>query len=378
MEDDPESVLWLREVLADVVRDSMTRVAALNTLTRKEGAAAYPRLIAALEDADTAVVEAAEVLLVEIGPPVVPTLGAAMFRTETARPEKLARVLGRIGTPSAVEPLCHALAAPSRVLRKHAAQVLGELRPREAVEPLCQALKDEPGVSKTAANALAEIGDRRAVEPLCRALQDYEIIAAAAADALGRLGDPAAVSALGELLATSWSPLQRAACEALGRIRSPDAAPFLCRVLTDDIADVQRAAAEVIHTLGATAMSQGLAERDNADLLEPLAHALCSAPYPRARAAAAIGLGACRRREAHATLRARLRPLIGERDSSVLPFIRTALEQIERETDVLASRPIPSQAPPSDPNNLPLPADDVRFQRETLPLASQPKPSGDP
>ena len=104
-----------------------------------------------------------------------------------------AEALGKIGDPSAVEPLVIALGAGNY----EAATALGKIGDPRAVEPLIAALQadgaTQSSVRENAAKALGKIGDLRAVEPLIAAVKHYNV---AAATALGQLGDSRAIEPL--------------------------------------------------------------------------------------------------------------------------------------------------------------------------------------
>ncbi len=155
----------------------------------------------------------------------------------------VARALGRLGDPRAVEPLIEVLERTDSWTRDAAASALGQLGDARAVLPLLEALT-ERRVGGNAAVALGEIGDPRAVEPLIEVLVDderdtdaYEVwpsrvrsLRIAAAQALGALRDPRGVPPLIEAL-SDWR-VRSDAARALGEIGDRGALEPLVSTLT--------------------------------------------------------------------------------------------------------------------------------------------------
>ena len=114
-----------------------------------------------------------------------------------------AMALGRIGDPSADEPLIRALADPkSDFVREQAARSLGELHCRAALGPLREACADSSfRVRQAAAEALGKLGDASAVPELIAVLRRGDVLAVdAAAMALANMGDKRATEPLGEII----------------------------------------------------------------------------------------------------------------------------------------------------------------------------------
>ena len=78
--------------------------------------------------------------------------------------QSAAESLGRIGDPCAVDGLITALRDDNRLVREEAARVLGEMGDARAVDALLDALRNLN--TAQAARALGRIGDARALEPL--------------------------------------------------------------------------------------------------------------------------------------------------------------------------------------------------------------------
>jgi HEAT repeat protein len=110
-------------------------------------------------------------IFIKIGDPPVESLIAA-FRERTVNKHKgghscLAKVLGDIGDPRAVESLIAAIADVDGDVSEAAVEALGKIGDPRAVEPLIKVLKDGSWrLGCAAARALGEIGDSRGVEPL--------------------------------------------------------------------------------------------------------------------------------------------------------------------------------------------------------------------
>ncbi|MCY3023782.1 MAG: HEAT repeat domain-containing protein [Planctomycetota bacterium] len=143
-----------------------------------------------------------------------------------------AMILGEIGDPAAVTPLCRALESSGEWTRRAAATALGRIRAPEAIAALCNVLADareDAELRQQCAIALAEIGDRSAVPALCEVLPDRsDGVVYSATWALGQLEDGRAVEPLLELF-ESW-PADFVA-EALGNIGDSRAVETLCGAL---------------------------------------------------------------------------------------------------------------------------------------------------
>jgi len=133
-----------------------------------------------------------------------------------------ARVLGELGSPSAVDGLCTALNSYQRTVRLNAAAALGQLKQPAALDaliPLLPRLDDGIGSNPrrtssgaAAARAVAEIGGDRAVDALLAVLQGSapgdRVLAA---EGLGKIADPRAAAPLTAALQDVPYPDVRAA-----------------------------------------------------------------------------------------------------------------------------------------------------------------------
>ena len=195
-------------LLIDALKDDYRRDSAVSVLGEIGDPRAVDPLIRALIDArnrsidrlgnyDTFAAKAAQAALVQLGASAVQPVSAMLSRTGVlpqAR-ECLARVLGKIGDPRAVESLIYVLENPYEAVqvRYGAVLALGEIGDPRAVEPLIATLADkDPMMREAAVLALGEIGDPRAVEPLTATLADKDpTMQEAAVGALGKIRGPA-------------------------------------------------------------------------------------------------------------------------------------------------------------------------------------------
>ena len=114
--------------------------------------------------------------------------------------------LSRIKDPEVVPMLVETLTKDgSAPVRAEVARLLGDLRDPAAVDPLVLTLKDaDSDVRYQAAKALGEIRDRRAVDPLLAALADGDAdLRFGAAIALGHIENPAVVKAVNPRVAAA-------------------------------------------------------------------------------------------------------------------------------------------------------------------------------
>jgi len=142
--------------------------------------------------------------------------------------------LGRIGNPSAVEPLIVLLHDSDSQLRLEAATSLGQIGNSRATDDLIAALGDDNWmVAAAAVKALGLIGHPKAVPPLIALLGgDDGAVASVAAEALGGIGDGRAVRPLiGVLAGHGDSITKERAIQALGKLGDSQAVEPLVRQL---------------------------------------------------------------------------------------------------------------------------------------------------
>jgi len=158
---------------------------------------------------------------VEIGPPAMEPLIAALKRPDLGKRLVAAGRLGQIGDARAVEPLIAALKDKSTYVGQAAAEALGQIGDARAVKPLIATLKDDRLLRRDAAEALEHIG-APAVEPLIFTLKRSDKDGrGSAAEMLGRIGDARAVEPLIAALKDSDKRVREAAATALvGMYRS--------------------------------------------------------------------------------------------------------------------------------------------------------------
>lgn len=157
-------------------------------------------------------------------------------------------------------------------------------------ETLAELLEaDLPEVRMAAANVLGRIGDPRVVQPLCDRLDDdHAKVRARAARACGRIGDPEAGAPLREQIGDPSADVRQEVADAIGRIGGPDAADALERFLDDPNPGVRRTAVVALGRLQGAGRIETLAETlgDDSDRVRraaayALLEALSNAPTER-------------------------------------------------------------------------------------------------
>jgi HEAT repeat protein len=117
-------------------------------------------LIEKLDSKNVSILQISRAALVAIGPPARDRLIYILREGHVHRRQDAAFVLGRMGDPAAVEPLCAALKHPDPLLRRLAAEALGRIGDRAASKPLRRMVSLEPNAStaKEGRKALAKLG----------------------------------------------------------------------------------------------------------------------------------------------------------------------------------------------------------------------------
>ncbi len=282
--------------------------------------------------------------VVQMGRKAVPVLLENLKLPRWEPRELSASLLGDIGDPEAVDPLCAAvLGDDDHDVRTAAAQALGKLRDRRAAGPLGQTLltDDHAVVRIAAAEALGEISGPEAIASLQRALPATAgdpATSGAVADALGklhwqpetsdqrvlyhlvrdegeeivRMGAEAVPHLVEGLEHQSWERRQLSA-SLLGKIGDPAAVDPLCAaVLGDDDYDVRVAAAGALGWIRSSAALQPLCSALNDD-------------NSNIRWAAAVALARIGDRQAAVALKARLE---NETDRKVRKALLDAVEAL--------------------------------------------------
>ena len=189
-------------------------------------------------------------------------LVAALEDKDPAIREAAANALKRVAGPDAVQPLRSALQDQSRSVRL---AVVATLENMEATDPLVDALGDKDSrVRASAAKSLANVGDTAAIEPLIGQFDDEDPKARTAAIvALESFDDPRVVEALGGALGDRNEAVRRAALSALEKLDAVDD-----RVLISVLENTKASSDE------RTRAAKRLAERGGPDAIDALIRAL--------------------------------------------------------------------------------------------------------
>ncbi len=178
---------------------------------------------------------------------------------------KSAWILGKIGSPGGVEPLCRALHSdPDHVVREWCAAALESIRSQEAVPALvlamkrdsskdvrlraamtlrtlgaAQALRDllsyaEPEVRGMALTGLAKIGHRQSLPDVAKLTQDEDTeVRRRAAAFMGEAPCDGALNCLAQVLQDSESAVRCEALKSLGKIKGEVACDLALQALQD-------------------------------------------------------------------------------------------------------------------------------------------------
>jgi HEAT repeat protein len=267
-----------------------------------------------------------------------------------------AYVLGQVGDPSVVEPLCALLRDKNGEVNAAAALLsIGELGMEALVqigEPAVKALRwclETGGYCdpERAVRTLARIG-APALKPMYELLhQDTRYwVCDRAARVLGNIRDRRAVEPLCQALGDRNDFVRKLAAEVLGNIRDRRAVEPLCQALGDENAGVRAQAAGALGNIG------------DGRAVEPLCRALGDRDGG-VRRWAAEALGHIGSREALPALKVRLRGRERERDESVIAAIHAAIEKIEKATPEMAGLPRAAEAEAPTPAGRPRAAEDA-------------------
>ncbi len=269
--------------------DPQLRQAAIEALGRVGDSAALEPLLAALEEADPALSQAAsqaaqQVLARLADPAAIPTLDQALQHSDPAIRRAALDAIGRLGGVEALDPLAAALSDPQLELRQAAATRLAQViqgLEQAGDSPALQAAlaHTHPQVRGQAAAALGRLGGEGALESLLAALQDDDpSVRQALVSALAELGEPAlaalselfyddpalrelageALAGFGPLAAPSLAPalqspdpaLRLAAIQALGETGDETIVPQLLPLLSDPDPELHLAVTQAVLNLG--------------------------------------------------------------------------------------------------------------------------------
>jgi HEAT repeat protein len=185
-----------------------------------------------LPEQDTQASARAGAVFVALGQPAVAPLTELLDRAGSAARCRVAALLGRIGSASAVPALQALLRTQSIRVMQAAVAALAGISDPAAARAIQVALRSADGPKREAlVNALVTVNDRRVVPMLvrvlaeCRPLATDFHVALHTLDALGRLADPRAVPPIVQIMGLhTWfsrrrlRALKRAAVHALGRM----------------------------------------------------------------------------------------------------------------------------------------------------------------
>ncbi len=163
----------LAEAAGTLGDQSAEEYTAFAKLIKVLGPSTVAAVIAAYQGEDGLATERATALLVKLGPPAIPQLGAALDDKRWFVQREIAKALGTIGTAAAVAPLQTLLRRTDlRVLRTAVAS-LAAIDDASAVRALHTVLKATSGEARAAViSALVGLKDPRVVPILTRILQD--------------------------------------------------------------------------------------------------------------------------------------------------------------------------------------------------------------
>ncbi|HYW68043.1 MAG TPA: HEAT repeat domain-containing protein [bacterium] len=243
-----------------------------------------PYLVTQLDTDGVRERHALEDILVRIGAPaaasVIEGLLVEAGRSDTTRGARMAAtVLGRIGEPSAVEPLASVHDHHDWKVRGAIGSALGRIGVAETVVPLVSMLADENEVvRKSAAVGLKRVAiratdaeapdpeavdalDRDVIESLVGALGDVSYaVRYSSSDALARIGEPALPRLL-EAVESSTGEARLMAMRAMGMVGSQEALKPLVRALEDPDWAVRAFAASAIGVIGPDDVAKRALER---------------------------------------------------------------------------------------------------------------------
>ena len=274
--------------------NKLVRLEVVQTLGQIGDEKAAKFLIPLLEDEDMDVRSAAQIVLNQIKPSVIPgkdrsikkdspevketkedkviNLITALADPKGAVRRKAAIELGETRDPRAIKPLIGALQMAEKAFiadrdfdfnmnfMKIISAALGKMG-KPAIVPLINALK-----TVSTSEALINIGPP-ATASLIRLLEhENEIIRQRASYALGEIKDPKAVDPLIQCLQDDQASVRRSTASALGEIGDPKAAEQLTQSLKDKDVDVRQFAAAALGEIGDTRAVEPLIQTLKDDL----------------------------------------------------------------------------------------------------------------
>lgn len=185
--------------------------------------------------------------------PAVPTL-IEILPTEPNKVirNNMARALGKIADPRAVNALSEALFDEDYYVKLNAAWALGKIKDTRAVQPLLRLIKGGGAKVFTMHGSASEVDQTQPVtETLKTEGMKYMDVQVSAIKALGELRDDNAVGGLvAELAEEDAGQVRCAIALSLGKIGSPKAVPALIESLNDKIWYMRRDAAIALGQIG--------------------------------------------------------------------------------------------------------------------------------
>lgn len=254
------------------------RIRAAFSLCKFNSAAAIPTLLDVMQQADFGEQwDLEEALGMITSEAAVPLFLEGIENTEVRW--TAARLLGKLGSRSAIPKLFSLLEHDAHDVRISATAALGYLG-LEALPGLFKAIEDPiPDVRKTAAEALTNIGSEQAINALLKALEDTnDEVRSAVVWAIGYCGSENNVPRLIKSLSKDrYSGVRMNAARALGKIKSDTAVPALLKALEDsDYYDCE-SAVWALGEIGSDAAISALAkalEHANSEIRWSVANAL--------------------------------------------------------------------------------------------------------
>ncbi len=194
----------------------------------ENAASAVPALIELLKTEDSNTRQQIVGVLGKIGTSAIIPLIAALEDENIYVQAKAIKSLGQIKDPRAIEPLIGKLRKGKGIIAKTTIEALVKIG-EPAVPPLINALKSESNSLKTGvAKILGQIGDPRAVEGLIGILEDEKNqVRIAAINALGEIGQPSAIESLMGRFTDQDGYARECAAEAIAKIGEPALEPLI-------------------------------------------------------------------------------------------------------------------------------------------------------
>jgi HEAT repeat protein len=250
----------LKDLMRAENRDQRWR--AVEAVARIPGEGSLNTLVAALEDQDYYVRNAAQAGLAARGEEAIPVVSALLSRESLSLRTAAVETLDRIGSPRVVEPLLGMLADAPGALVRTVVVVLGKIGDARAAGPLCTLMsaRNDALTRREAAQALSRIHDPSSTETLLEATADSDdIVRQCASEGLRAMGWEPGNDELG---ARYWASQKR--WERCVPIGAP-AVGVLLGVLAEALSTDARAIRSAIERIGPKGVPALLAGMDSTD-----------------------------------------------------------------------------------------------------------------